>query len=87
MGVLYRGSCSDLRHNTQDALAAGKPLYLLVTEAVDLKLRYAPPLEIAGVAHSVIDVRANFRRGFEGLMAAFRTGESCRDPIGQANPR
>jgi hypothetical protein len=70
----------------QESLAAKKPLYLLLTEAVDLKLRHAPALDLAGAAHSVIDVRANFHRGFERLMAAFRTGEPCRDPLPRPNP-
>lgn len=69
----------------QCAIAAQKPLFLLLTEAVDLSLRYAPGIDLAAQAHSIVDMRGDFRRGFERLITAFRTGAPCRDPLRSPN--
>lgn len=63
------------------ALAAKRPLYLAMVEATPLQFKHAAHIDLAASAHSIVDMRGNFRAGFEKILTAFRTGEPYRDAI------
>jgi TIR domain len=63
------------------AIQAGKRLFLVLTEAVEPRLKHAPQMDLAQVSHSTIDMRADFSPAFKKLFTAIRTGVPCRDPL------
>lgn len=67
------------------ALKSGKRLFLVLTETVEPRLKHAPELNLAQLAHSTIDMRGDFGSAFERLFTAIRTGIPCRDPLPSPN--
>jgi hypothetical protein len=67
------------------AVKAGKRLFLVLTETVEPRLKHAPELNLAQLAHSTIDMRGDFGSAFEKLFTSIRTGIPCRDPLPAPN--
>ena len=65
----------------RQAVGDGKPVFLAIAEATPLRLAHAPEMDLAAAAHSIIDMRGDFRAAMQCLLQACQSDRRIRDPI------